>query len=101
MNKKCFDCHYGGCLNAKTNLTHCSLFKKYFPDETANGCEDFIPTVELDSEEDIEFVVEYNVHHTCPFCGAEYTLYNADGEGHKIIECEECGKKYSINWCLY
>ena len=101
MCKECFECYYGQCINPKTNIVPCKLLHKDVLNSNAEECEEFIPQIELDSGEDIEIITEYWVHHKCPFCGNEDTLYNADAEGHEIIECQECGKKYSIGWSLY
>lgn len=97
MCKECFKCHYGQCLNTKTNKVPCNLLDKDVLNSTAEECEDFIPQIDLDSSEDIKIITEYVVCHKCPFCGNEDTLYGADSEGCEIIECEECGKKYSIS----
>ena len=100
MCKECFKCHYGQCLDLKTNMVPCKLFSKEVPNSDAEHCEDFIPFISLDNNA-IEIITEYEVHHTCPYCGHEDSIYDADAEGEEIIECEECGKKYSVNWCLY
>ena len=101
MCKECFKCHYGQCLDIKTNKVPCKLLHKDVLNSNAEECEEFIPQIELDSEEDIGIITEYWIHHKCPFCGNEDTIYDADAEGCEIIECEECGKKYSIDWSLY
>ena len=100
MCKECFHCHYGQRLNTITNKVPCKLFNLDVLNTEAEDCEDFIPTTPLDTD-DIEIVTEYIVHSTCPFCGVENELYDAEAEGEEIIECENCGKKYSISWSLY
>ena len=101
MCKECFVCHYGQYLNTATNKVFCELLHKDVVNSSAEDCEEFIPRIDLDGDKDIEIISEYYVHHKCPFCGNEDTLYDADAEGCEIIECRKCGKKYSIDWSIY
>ena len=78
MEKECFECYYGQCMNPKTNMVPCKLFKKDVLNTDAETCDAFIPYIDLDNDEDIEIITEYHVHHKCPYCGKEDTIYNAD-----------------------
>lgn len=101
MCRDCFHCHYGICLDKITNKVPCKLKQgEEVLNEEAKDCEEFIPSIALDNDA-VEVITEFNIHHKCPYCGHEDILYNTDGEDEEIIECEECGKKYSINWCIY
>ena len=101
MCKECFHCFYGGSLHTDTNKVPCELFNQEVLNEEAKNCIEFIPSVYLDNKEDVETIVEYIVHHKCPFCGKEDEIYDADAEGTEIIECDNCSKKYDISGCLY
>ena len=100
MCKDCFHCHYGQCLDIATNTVPCKLFGSRVPNTNAEACEEFIPHIDLE-EDDVEIITSYEVHHTCPFCGEEDSIYDADADGSEIVECQNCGKKYSIYWSLY
>lgn len=56
--------------------------------------------VEL-NEEDIEYYTVCNITVDCPKCGHAHTEYDIEYEKEYVIECENCGYKYSFYHCPY
>ena len=100
MCKDCFHCMHGQCLELETNTVPCKLFGKSVPNNDAEECDAFTAHVELDSS-DVEVITEFQVHHKCPYCGYEDTIYDASGEDTQLVTCEKCGKEYELYWCIY
>lgn len=118
MEKKCFDCVYGGCcFPSYNNVVPCKnenvekkeiqYYSSSYNEEigkemvvennTAETCEYFIPHLEVD-DEDIELETVVNVTHRCPYCNEEETEYGVDSSGSELVTCSKCGKKYKISW---
>lgn len=111
IEKSCFHCAFGGCIIEKDNLFNCNnknvkdkktsdKFRgEWVLGDKGNECEEFIPNVEIENE-DIECYMVVNIHHKCPYCDYESAEYDEDDMGRKIIECNNCGKKYEICWSV-
>lgn len=113
----CANCYYTGCYRVADKLASCRCkdvkkdaliydevlkenrfyVKRNSFDEEVQ-CSNFMPEIE---DTEIEYVTYMNVGSNCPFCGEVNTIDNADGEGNEIISCENCGKEYAVNWCIY
>lgn len=109
IEKSCFNCAFGGCKIQKENLFKCDnenvkdrktldeISKYWVLGDRANECEEFIPNIDME-DENIECYMVINIHHKCPYCDYESVEYDVDSYDSKIIECENCGKKYQICW---
>lgn len=111
---KCSDCAHMYCYNPKEMWVKCSCDdvkkdKVVFDNIFKTGidaislpkeeCEYYMPFVEVE-EEDIEVEYSFYISHKCPYCGNNNMTYSNENEGGEIIECDSCGKKYKIYYCL-
>lgn len=91
------ECCYARSFTPSTGILEC---EKYGEIKPKISCNKFVQCIELD-EDNIDSYSATNIHVKCPKCGEPYSEYDIEYEKTYICECEECGTKFSFDYCPY